>query len=150
LTVQLDGHGSVCSSPSGIDCGTACSASFVTGTQVALTPNPDVGFSFSGWNGVCIGNGACIVMMSDDAQVTAKFDPLPPRMVSVTLSVSGPGKVAGSGLDCPGAACSVQVVQGSTVSLRAVANTGARLMSWNQAGCAGASCDVVAAQNLSI
>src|SRR5207248_9971379 len=39
LTVQLDGHGSVRSSPSGIDCGTACSASFVTGTQVALTPN---------------------------------------------------------------------------------------------------------------
>src|SRR5260221_4610588 len=138
LTVQVDGHGSVRSSPSGIDCGNACSASFLASAQVALTPMPDAGFSFSGWNGVCIGNGACIVMMSDDAHVIAKFDPLPAKMVSVTITVTGPGKVTGGGLDCPGTACAIQVAQGSTVSMHAAPNPGARLTSWSQAGCSGA------------
>jgi hypothetical protein len=138
LTVRLDGHGSVRSSPMGIDCGNTCSAAFTAGAQVALTPMPDAGYAFSGWNGVCIGSGACIVMMSDDANVIAKFDPLPPRMVSLTVSVDGPGSVTGSGIDCPAKVCTVQLPQGSSFRLTATPSAGARLMSWSGCGSQGA------------
>jgi hypothetical protein len=147
LAVFVDGHGSVRSSPSGIDCGSTCSANFDEGTPVALTPVPDSGFAFSGWSGACNGAGGCVVTMSGDANVSARFDALPPQMFSVTVTVSGPGKISGNGLDCPGSMCTVQVASGTTLALNAVPNAGARFMGWS--GCSG-SCNVTVTQNLSI
>src|SRR5207249_8364335 len=54
------GAGTVTSNHTGIDCGTICTASFVSGTVVTLTATPAVGSVFTGWSGgACTGTGPC-------------------------------------------------------------------------------------------
>lgn len=151
LTVRVDGRGSVRSAPGGIDCGTTCAASFDSAAQVALMAAPDAGYAFSGWDGSCIGAGACAVSMASDGSVIAKFVALPPQMVSLTVSVAGNGKVTGSGIDCPGSACNLEVAAGTKVTLTAAANKGARFISW-VGDCAQSlpACSLTAAQNVSV
>ena len=77
LTVSKAGTGSgtVTSSPAGISCGSTCSASYTSGTSVALTAAPDSGSVFAGWSGACSGTGTCTVAMSAAKAVTATFNP---------------------------------------------------------------------------
>ncbi|MEO8672344.1 MAG: hypothetical protein ABI411_13595 [Tahibacter sp.] len=67
------GSGTVTSAPAGINCGATCSASFDSGTVVALTPAPAQYSTFSGWGGACSGTGACNVTMSAAKSVSANF-----------------------------------------------------------------------------
>ena len=67
------GAGAVTSSPAGINCPTACSATFAQNTQVTLTATPGANFLFGGWSGACSGNGTCIVEMRGAESVTANF-----------------------------------------------------------------------------
>jgi len=91
LTVSKTGTGSgtVASSPTGIDCGTTCSAGFEDGTSVTLTATPATGSVFSGWSGSCSGTGSCVVVMSTIKTVTATFNPAPAGapMVAVTSAI---------------------------------------------------------------
>jgi hypothetical protein len=76
LTVNKAGMGSgtVTSSPSGIDCGTTCSAAYDSGTVVTLTATPAFGSIFTGWSGCDAGSGTtCTVTMSAARSVTASF-----------------------------------------------------------------------------
>jgi hypothetical protein len=72
LSVSVSGSGMVTSSPSGINCGGTCSASFAIGTPVTLTATPATGFSFIGWSGACSGT-ACTVTMNAAQSVSASF-----------------------------------------------------------------------------
>lgn len=75
VTKAGTGTGAVTSSPLGIDCGAACSASYNSGTSVTLTATPDAGFTFTGWSGGgCTGTGTCAVTMSAATSVTATFN----------------------------------------------------------------------------
>lgn len=75
LTVSKSGFGTVTSSPSGINCGTVCSASYASVTSVALTATAASGYSFSGWSGACSGTSAtCTVSMTAARSVTATFN----------------------------------------------------------------------------
>jgi photosystem II stability/assembly factor-like uncharacterized protein len=68
------GDGIVTSDPSGIDCGSACTASYDLGTGVTLTAIPSSGSAFSGWSGACSGTVDCVVTMdSGNKSVTATF-----------------------------------------------------------------------------
>jgi uncharacterized repeat protein (TIGR02543 family) len=78
LTVSVSGSGSVSSTPSGINCGSSCSAPFALGSQVTLTATPAAGFTFTGWSGACTGTSACSVTLSASANVAAAFATLPP------------------------------------------------------------------------
>jgi len=73
LSAGVSGSGTVTSTPSGISCGSTCSASFVSGTQVTLNETPANGWVFSGWSGACSGAGSCVVTMSAAESVTAAF-----------------------------------------------------------------------------
>lgn len=69
-----DGSGSVASSPSGITCGSTCTAQFAQGTTVTLTAMPAANSNFVGWsNGACQGMGTCTVTVSAAQSMTATF-----------------------------------------------------------------------------
>lgn len=67
------GSGTVTSSPAGINCGSACSASFSAGTTVTLAAAPGAGSTFGGWSGACSGGGSCTLGMNAASSVTATF-----------------------------------------------------------------------------
>ncbi len=75
LTVTKSGVGSgrILSSPGGIDCGSTCTAEYPESTVVTLTVTSDVGSTFAGWSGACIGKTPCVVTMNDAKTVAAEF-----------------------------------------------------------------------------
>jgi len=82
LTVSKSGgvsSGTVTSNPAGINCGTVCpsqTASYTSGTSVTLTASASTGYTFAGWSGEgCSGTSTCTVLMTQDRNVTARFDP---------------------------------------------------------------------------
>jgi hypothetical protein len=90
LTVDKAGGGSgtVTSSPSGIDCGSSCSAAFDQGTEVTLIAMAAKGSKFAGWSGGgCSGTGNCTVTMSSAVTVTATFKLVPPPNTTITKAV---------------------------------------------------------------
>jgi len=94
LTAVIDGAGTgsgrieLASAPGGIDCGpggttAACSESLLDSVQVTLRATPaSIDQALSGWTvtdangptGECAGLGDCVVTMSADKTVTARFD----------------------------------------------------------------------------
>src|ERR1700685_3416158 len=83
LTVTLAGSstGTVTSNPAGINCGSTCTAAFVSGTRVQLASTPGTGAFFAGWKGACTGRNACTIVMNRNATVIATFN------VSQTVNV---------------------------------------------------------------
>ena len=73
VTLNKSGTGTVTSDPAGIDCGKICTASYLDGVQVTLTATPAEGFNFQGWSGACTGSAACVLKMTVDQTVNAKF-----------------------------------------------------------------------------
>lgn len=73
LTVNTTGDGAVTSMPSGINCGSTCSASFPANTSVTLTATSSGSDSFTGWSGDCTGAGTCAVAMTANKSVGAAF-----------------------------------------------------------------------------
>jgi hypothetical protein len=74
LTVTKDGPGTatITSSPTGIDCGATCTASFPDASEVSLTPSAPLGSRLKSWSGCdsVIGE-VCKVTMSADKAVNA-------------------------------------------------------------------------------
>ena len=74
LTVAKSNSGTVMSTPSGINCGTACTTSYGAGKAVTLTATPPPGLAFIGWSGACSGTStSCTVTMNADTKVQASF-----------------------------------------------------------------------------
>lgn len=76
LTVLRSGTGSgtVTSSPSGISCGSTCSATFSQNQSVTLTAAAASGSTFAGWSSSCSGSAAtATVVMSASASCGATF-----------------------------------------------------------------------------
>ena len=131
---QGDGNGTVTSAPAGINCGTTCSASFVSDSQVTLTAAPGADSLFTGWTGCDSVSGAtCTLTMGSTKSVMAIF-----MLKRFTLTVTKPGVGRGTvtstpvGIDC-GTACSSDYVTGTTVTLTATAALGSVFTGWT--GC---------------
>lgn len=86
VTVTKNGFGTVSIAPSGVSCGTDCSASLLNGTSVTLTATPDPYASFIGWSGgVCSGEAStCTFTLNSDTTVTVSFTTPYPPAISVT------------------------------------------------------------------
>jgi hypothetical protein len=139
-TVQVGktgaGTGNVASLPAGIDCGATCSAQFGYGSGVVLSATVDPGSTFTGWSGACTGTSPCVLSVTSDQSVTAKFL-LSPKDLTVALAGSGAGAVSSvpGGIDC-GSSCVSQFEAGSTVALTATPSSGSDFTGWSGA-CTG-------------
>lgn len=95
LTVTKSGLGTVISSPSGINCGVACSSSFPDLAPVTLTATPDAGYGFDHWEGAASGcaTNVCPITMDGPKAVLAVFTsgapPTPPSGLTVTCDPAG-------------------------------------------------------------
>jgi len=70
------GSGTITSSPAGINCGSSCSASYVGGTTVILTAQPNLLSAVDSWTGcdfVSADRTTCTVNMNAARSVTASF-----------------------------------------------------------------------------
>jgi YVTN family beta-propeller protein len=134
------GSGTVTSSPSGINCGAACNASYQSGTQVTLTASAANGSTFAGWSGGgCSGTNTCVVTLSQAQSVTATFTLNPAsEILSVTANGTGSGAVtsAPSGINC-GATCQASFNQGTQITLSAIPSAGSTFAGWSGGGCSG-------------
>jgi hypothetical protein len=149
LVIHTSGAGDVRSSSPAFDCSAQCSQSLAAGTQVQLTAAATSGFSFSGWQGACSGNGVCALSMDADRDVTATFVALPPpppgaARVSVNLTGTSAGRVTSSpaGLDCPGT-CAFAFPAGTAVTLTAAADASSTFLGFGGA-CSGNTCTLTA------
>ena len=128
LSVSKSGTGVGTVTGIGINCGSDCGESYVSGTGVTLTAAPLSGSTFSGWGGDCSGFGAasaCTLNMDGAKNVTASFAPPPTIFVlTVVKTGTGSGKVTGTGIDC-GGDCGESYVSGANVTLTATPNPSA-------------------------
>lgn len=78
VTKPGTGTGTVTSAPTGINCGTTCSANFATGTNVVLTATPAATSTFVNWGSACTGTAlTCTVAMTAAKSATATFNLIP-------------------------------------------------------------------------
>jgi hypothetical protein len=145
------GAGTVTSSPTGVNCGSTCSASYASGTSVTLTAAPASGSTFSGWSGACTGTGNCTVSMTAARSVTATFNGSSSFSLAVTKAGTGTGTVTStpSGINC-GTTCSANYANATSVSLTATASSGSTFAGWSGActGSAGCTLSMTAARNV--
>jgi phospholipase C len=143
VTAPAAGAGTVTSTPSGINCPTACTASFVTNTQVTLTATPGPNYSFGGWSGGCSGTGKCSLMITAAASVTAVFNANAGYAVTVTEIGTGTGTVTStpSGINCP-TTCSASFTPNTQVTLNETPGASNTFAGWSGACTGAATCSV--------
>ena len=151
LNVSKAGPGSGTVAHWSINCGTNCSASLPSGTNVMLSATADSGSAFSGWSGACSGMGVCAVTMSQAQNVTATFvvSSVPEYLLSVTKSSTGSGAITGGNIQC-GDFCSVYLTTGTNVTLTAVAAPGNAFSGWSGACSGTGACTVTMNQAQSV
>lgn len=150
VTNQGTGVGTVTSSPSGISCGSTCSASFAAGTAVTLTAQATTGSTFSGWSGACTGSSSsCSVSMDSARSVTANFSTeVTTRTLTLSKSGNGTGSVTSSpsglscAMDCNGASSNFSKT--ATITLTAQASSGSTFAGWGGACSGTGSCTIAA------
>ena len=75
LSVSVSGEGTVSSDPSGIECGSFCTADFLDGTEVSLAASHDPSWTLGSWiwTGACAGSDACNIVMDEDKLANVHF-----------------------------------------------------------------------------
>jgi phospholipase C len=77
VTPSGTGTGTITSTPAGINCGTTCSATFNTGSQVTLTATPSANSYLVDWTGACSGYSSCVVTLNSSESVGATINTWP-------------------------------------------------------------------------
>ncbi len=95
LTVNVIGNGHVAGT--GVSCPDDCVETFAEHTVVVLVPIAAPGSRFRGWNGDCSGTGICVLVMDEDHQAGAVFDPkdVPSDEIGPTTDPAGGNGTAG-------------------------------------------------------
>jgi Divergent InlB B-repeat domain len=133
------GFGTVTSSPSGIDCGSSCTAEVLSGFDPTLTAVPAEGSIFSHWSGGgCSGSGLCKKPVKASHTVKAFFTAVGVRKLALTITGTGTGTVKSKavGIECS-VSCSPSIKAGTKVRLTAVAGSGSTFAGFS-GECSGA------------
>jgi hypothetical protein len=139
--------GTLVSSPTGVYCGAACSAEYLAGTLVTLTPVPNSGVSFGDWSGACTGTvPSCNVSLTSHKTVNARFG----YLLTVNRVGGGGGTVTSTvapggspgAINC-GSNCSAVFNPSSVVTLTATPNANGTFLGWSGSGCSGTGSCVV-------
>jgi hypothetical protein len=127
------GTGVVTSDPTGLDCGTVCTATFTAFSNVLLIATPDAGSEFVAFSG----DPDCsdgVLGMDANKSCTATFDLLPTDTFTLTVTKggTGDGTVASSpfGISC-GAVCSADYENGTVVTLIVRAEPDSTFIGWS-------------------
>ena len=134
------GSGTITSSPTGINCGSTCSATFNSGAAVTLTATAASGSVFAGWSGNGCSSGS--VTLVANTTCTATFN-LQTFSLTVARAGTGSGAVTSSpaGINC-GSICSATFSSGAAVTLTATAASGSVFAGWSGTGCSSGSITV--------
>ncbi len=117
VSISGTGQGNVTSNPTGIECNFDCTEVYDYGTEVTLTPNPEVGTTFAGWIGDCTGTDPCVVTLTEDLDVEAVFT-LNRYTLTVTKIGSGTGRILSSpGAIFCGETCTAELNHGTEIEL---------------------------------
>ena len=160
VTESGNGTGTVSSNQGlngGVNCGSMCSATFLSGASVSLSAGPGNNSLLQSWGGACSGtpnNQSCSLTMNSNLTVTATF------VLGITLNVAisggGTGTVTSSdgSISCSdtGGNCSSLNLPGTVVSLTAAPSNGSQFSSWSGA-CTGTnpnSCSVTLNSNQTV
>jgi hypothetical protein len=154
VTRAGSGSGTVTSNPSGISCGSTCSATYASGTTVTLSAAAASGSTFAGWSGACTGTGTCTTSMTAARSVTATFNTSgggTTYTLSVARAGTGSGTVTSSagGISC-GSTCSASFASGTTVTLTAAAAGGSTFAGWSGACTGTGTCTTSMTANRSV
>jgi len=153
LTVQLSGNGSgtIASKPAGINCGSTCTATFPTGTEVTLTATAAQNSTFSGWSGACNGQSSCTITLTSNTSLGAAFKVTPPDAIAVSVSGNGLGTIVSSptGINC-GTVCTASFNPGTQVTLTAAAGNNSAFAGWTGACSGTSSCKVTVNSSTSV
>ena len=134
--------GVVTSVPAGILCGVAgdgmCEFDFDQGLSVTLNVDPGSRPTFESWAGCDSANGTqCLVRMDAARTVTATFatDPVSPTVILGLSSITGRGRVTGTGINCRSGSnsadvCRVSLQRGSMGQLTATPDTNRTFLGW--------------------
>ena len=128
--------GAVTSSPSGISCGSTCSATYNADQTVTLTAAVPPGYVLDSWSGCDTTSGdTCTVAMSSDRSVWLYTSI---QTYNLTIDKQGTGTVTSSpsGINC-GSSCVTSFPSGQSVTLTAAPASGSTLGGWS--GCDSAS-----------
>ena len=146
LSITKTGSGTVTSTPAGVNCGTDCNESYLSGTVVTLNATAAAGFVFAGWSG----NSDCtdgLVTMDSSKTCTATFDAAAQSFTlnvtvekAISSSGTGNGTVSSNpaGINC-GGDCSEMYTSGTVVALSAIPATGSIFSGWSGSGCSTGS-----------
>ena len=135
--------GTVTSNTGGIDCGTVCSKSYASDTEVILTATPQIGHTFEGWTGDCTGtaltctlsmNAAKSVGANFKANQTIIFGAAPSLLVGGIGTVSATGGASGSPVTFSSSTPAVCVSGGTNGSTVTGVAAGTCTIAANQAG----------------
>ena len=132
LRIQTNG---VVTGTDGLRCAGRCSIPFRRGALVTLHASGHVHFEFDGWSKGCVGAvPTCVISLNTSVAVRALFVGEP---TTVSLSVSGPGKIVSSpkGLACGRDAltCDAEFPWGTRLTLSGRAADGGTFAAWGAA-----------------
>ncbi len=133
LTVNRGGAGSGSVTGSGISCGSDCSESYVGGTSVTLTANPDAGSLFTGWSGAVTGSTNPInVVIDANKTVTANFSIITDTVYLAIISNGGGNSVnfTPPNSDCT-TDCNKSYGHGTVVTMTATPAAGYTFTGWS-------------------
>ena len=155
LAVTTNLNGTVTSSPTGINCGTACSYDFPFNTSITLSATPNTGYVLGSWGGACNGTSEtspCVLNMDSAKTVSTTFNPAP-TTYQLTVTKNGAGTVTSvqTGINC-GTTCTANFNSATQVTLKSAPATGYAFGNWS--GCdsvtAGGNCLVTMAATKSV